>query len=173
MLRALNEICPTLALADDLVSICYGEVQLNKFLTTLKVQCSKYLFEVNKKKSAIVEVRLNGRQTLRTGEYMGYQFQENYKYLGVTFDSCINFKEELNIRKKKHKNLNKSLWLLQKKRLTGKAKLQVWHSLHRSKWSYACEVLMHASKDLRTWLKSKWYEASKSLLNIKAPVEAK
>jgi len=36
MLRALNEVCPTLALADDLVSICRGEDQLRELLRSLE-----------------------------------------------------------------------------------------------------------------------------------------
>ena len=171
MLRALNQVCPTLALADDLVGVCHGEVELNKFLTVLKQQCTERLFEVNKKKSAIVEVRLDGRQSSRTGEYLGYPFQESYKYLGVVFDSCLNFKEELSIRQSKFKQLNRQLWPLKQHSISGKAKLQVWHSLHRSKWSYAAEVLMGANEKFRKWLKSKWYDAARTLLGIKSLVE--
>jgi len=36
MLKAMNEIATTLALADDLVSVCYGEKQLEKLLTCLE-----------------------------------------------------------------------------------------------------------------------------------------
>lgn len=61
MLWKLNEITPTLALADDIVCVVYGHLRLTILLNTLNEECRKYQFEINKKKSAIMEIRKDRR----------------------------------------------------------------------------------------------------------------
>ena len=61
MLRALNEHCPTLALADDIICIVKGELKLHQLIVLLGEQCQERSFTVNKKKSAIMEIRLDKR----------------------------------------------------------------------------------------------------------------
>ena len=89
-----------------------------------------------------------------------------YKYLGVQIDASLKLDSTIRARKNTQSTLLKQHWLLKKRKLSGKAKLQVWHSLHRAKWSYAKEVLACVSKPVREWLKSSWYKATKTLLNI-------
>jgi len=166
MLRAMNEVCTTMALADDLVSVCYGEYELFKLLKTLERCCKERSFIVNKKKSAILEIRIDKKQKPRTGSLEGYPLVQSYKYLGVQIDDCLKFDVDIKERQKKQRNLDKQLWIIRSQKLSGKGQLQIWHSLHRAKWSYGAEVLTGVSKDFKEWLKRTWYRALKQLLGL-------
>lgn len=54
MIRNLNKITSTLALADDIVCLCKGELILNRVINALTTECQNFNFEINKKKSAIL-----------------------------------------------------------------------------------------------------------------------
>ena len=102
---------------------------------------------------------------------MGYPWATSYKYLGIMIDDRLNLCDDLDKRKKKSECLKRQLWLIQHQKLSGNAKLQIWHSLHRAKWSYGSEILASLSETYRTWLKSTWYRALKIILGIKQNVE--
>ena len=85
-------------------------------------------------------------------------------------DSCLNLKSDLDERKKRRKQLRRQLWLIRAHKLSGRARLQVWHALHRAKWSYAAELLTPVCKAFRAWLKSQWFQALKLVAGIKFPV---
>ena len=170
MLVELNKLCPTLALADDLVAVCDGLLQLNLFLTTLSRLCARWSFTVNKKKSAIMEVRKDGRQRLRTGSYLGYPFVDAYKYLGILIDTRLNFGPVRASRNEIRKNLRTKEWVLRKKQLSGRARLQLWHSLFHAKYAYAHELLSCVHRKTRAWIKNALYQSLKALLRIRKNV---
>jgi len=167
MLRALNAVCPTLALADDLVCFCRGEDTLRELIHTLEKSCNERSFEINKKKSAIMEIRTSKLQAPREGAIRGYPFQRTYKYLGVHFDDCLRFDVDIAERKKKQKKLSPQLWLLRTQKLSGKGRLQIWHSLHRSRWSYSAEIMTSFNYKFKLWLRQSWYQALKLLIGAK------
>ena len=116
MLRKLNETAPTLALADDLVAVCDGLFQLNQYLTKLEKLCEQYGFVVNKKKSAIMEVRKDHRQPGQGGVYHGgYPLVSNYKYLGLQVDTCLKWEVLMTSKKDVLKSLKQKQWILRKK----------------------------------------------------------
>ena len=69
-------------------------------------------------------------------------------------------------RKEIQRKLKGQSWILQKYKLSGGAKLQVWHALHRAKWAYVTEILACDSYKVRKWLKSSWYNALRMLFHI-------
>ena len=83
LLQELNKLCPTYALADDLAAVVPGLLRLHIFLHRLDKLCQANGFTVNRKKSAIMKVRTSKRQPLQRGSYMGFDFVDSYKYLGV------------------------------------------------------------------------------------------
>ena len=86
-------------------------------------------------------------------------------------DSALSFDQVLAAKKEVRAKLKKQLWVLRRHGLSARAKLQVWHSLHRARWSYAAELLACESTKLRRWLKQSWYQALQTLLGITARVE--
>ena len=119
MVQTLNDIAPTLALADDLVSVCYNEGQLYHLICTLERCCKERSFVINKKKSAIIEVRQDRRQPARTGFFKGYPFVDTYKYLGVHFDSCLKLCFDVAEKKSRQEALRRQQWLLTYGKITG------------------------------------------------------
>ena len=57
MLIELQEFSNTLALADDLVSECDGELMLSLTVTKLEKKCEKLGLRINKAKSGIMILR--------------------------------------------------------------------------------------------------------------------
>ena len=112
MLRRLNELCPTLALADDLVCIAKGNDKLDKLLRLLGDCCEERSFTINKKKSAIMEIRIDGRQSERKGSRLGFPFTSSYKYLGIQIDDCLKLDVDKKSREKKANQLKKQLWMI-------------------------------------------------------------
>ena len=84
----------------------------------------------------------------------------------MEIDSYLSYKSVISKRKEIQTSLKKQTWVLQKYKLSGNAKLQVWHSLHRAKWAYATEMLVCDSAEVRRWLKSAWYNALRTIFHV-------
>ena len=84
MLKELQANSHTLALADDLVSQCDGELQLNWTINLLEKKCKELGLTINKKKSGIMILRESQRQKFKDWKSCkGYPVVKMYKYLGI------------------------------------------------------------------------------------------
>ena len=64
--------------------------------------------------------------------------------------------------------LKKKMWLIQSSELAGKARIMLWHTLFKSRWSYGHQLLTTIDKKFREWVKSCYYEGIKTMFNIKS-----
>ena len=78
--------------------------------------------------------------------------------------------EDIEIRKLKQKDLRKKQWLLQKRNISGQAKMQLWFALFRSKYVYGSEILTTVSKSFKALLKQQMYSSIKFMFNIRSRV---
>ena len=74
MLGKLQQHSDTLALADDLVSHCDGELALYQTITILEQNCKKLGLQINKAKSAILILRDTQKQKFGWISYRGYRY---------------------------------------------------------------------------------------------------
>ena len=79
---------------------------------------------------------------------------DEYKYLGVKIHCTGRLTDDLKLRREKQIALDKKQWLLKIGTLNGATKLQLWHALYKSKWTYASEILSTRSKDFKDWIES-------------------
>ena len=92
--RELNEIGFTLAFADDIVILCEGELRLHKVLQIIKCWSIRNGIEINKKKSAIMTIRVDKRTVMNKMSHINnYPLLNSYKYLGVHIDDALQFKD--------------------------------------------------------------------------------
>ena len=75
--------------------------QLLKCIKLIDEWCSINKIDINRKKSRILILnkRINKNQT--QNEIEKYPIVKNYKYLGITLDEKLNFKDHFEITKKK------------------------------------------------------------------------
>ena len=84
---------------------------------------------------------------------MGYPIVSEYKYLGVLMKDDLTLKADLEKRKKTKGNLRKKLWLIRNSNLEGTARVQLWHTLFKARWTYAHQLLTTVSKQFKDWIK--------------------
>ena len=95
LLDKLNKFCPVYALADDLVAVCPSKSVLHRIIKELEAACRERCFVINKAKSAIMDVVINGKQPKESGHYQGYPYVRSYKYLGIHINGALNFQVDL------------------------------------------------------------------------------
>ena len=80
--------------ADDIVILAESEANLQKMLDAAAEWCSKWLLEINDKKSQIMHFRRKRNKRSDFNFSMGdsaLQYTENYEYLGVYFNEHLDF----------------------------------------------------------------------------------
>ena len=95
MLRALNVTSTTYALADDLICICKGDMELYRTVKTLNKFCKDLDLGINQSKSAILIVKhRNTKKETNPKSILGFPVLRSYKYLGVRIDDMLSFNTE-------------------------------------------------------------------------------
>ena len=104
------------ALADDIVVGAIGHLQLMAATKKINDHCRRLHLNVNKAKSGIMTIRVDGRQkhTYKGNEIFGYPVVTEYKYLGVMLDDCLNMRANRNYKQLKYDDLKKKEWILKK-----------------------------------------------------------
>ena len=96
MLTDLNRGNTCYAFADDLVVICKGRSNLDRAMNIIENWSPLNGIAINKAKSGIMCIKADRRTpNPLSREYRDYPMVDQYKYLGVTIDNCLNFKAEL------------------------------------------------------------------------------
>ena len=98
---------------------------------------------------------------------MGYPIVSEYKYLGVMIKDDLSMRADLAKRKKTKLNLRRKLWLIRNSNLAGTARVQLWHTLFKSRWTYAHQLLSSVNKQFKDWLKQTHYEGLINLFNMR------
>ena len=113
MLEKLQQFSKTLALADDLVSECKGELMLSLTINMLEKNCKELGLRINKAKSGIMILRESQRQKFSGwNNYMGYPIVKTYKYLGIRMQDDGKLGTDLAHRKEIKQSLKKKMWLI-------------------------------------------------------------
>ena len=94
----MDSIC--YAFADDLVIVAKGTRELNLAIDKVENWSGMNGIDINKAKSGIMQLRADRRtpNPMMT-VFREYPIIEQYKYLGVILDNCLNLKFELHRKK--------------------------------------------------------------------------
>ena len=81
------------ALADDIVVAAIGQMDIQRAMLILKNECIRLDLSINKKKSGLMIIRNDIRQSTlsKAKRYGGYPIVNKYTYLGVTIDCTGRF----------------------------------------------------------------------------------
>ena len=84
----LKELEPTTisrhAYADDLAIVCYDQFQLEKSIKTIQDWCTRTKMALNKAKSGILVIRVDGRtRQIKRKDFAGIPVVNSYTYLGL------------------------------------------------------------------------------------------
>ena len=90
-----------LAYADDLVFFVKGKANLTAALRAVEKWTTGHNMETNKSKSGIMKLRLLHDPKPKQTECNGYPYVDEYKYLGITFNSAMTTRLETGRRKVK------------------------------------------------------------------------
>jgi len=83
------------AFADDLAIVGLTNKKLKQAMNITEEWTQANQMTINKKKSAIIYHRINGKKLKKRREYHGYPIVSEYKYLGVVIDNKLSYKQHL------------------------------------------------------------------------------
>lgn len=131
---------------------------------------SEYRIEVNKSKSAIIQVRVDKRTPgYNLGDFHSIKYSTSYRYLGVRISDDLNIEENLDGMAQHERNLNRIKWIIEQenRQLDGAPKYHLFQGLFRSKVSYAINLMTSMDKQSLKWLEGYWYRSLKLLTGFK------
>lgn len=124
--------------------------------------------QINKKKSAILQIRIDKRTPNDEDEYIqGYPLKQEYKYLGIQIQEDLKLKADVEKRKQQEQSLKKQMWLIKNFTYNNRTKYHLWQTLFKSKLWYQTINLSIRFPEMERWAVSYMYRIAKTLLNIK------
>ena len=97
-----------LAYADDICIACQSKADLERSLSTIDKWCKTHAMQLNKAKSGIIAVRLDGRTRAGTETLINQiRLVKRYKYLGVEVDEFLRLKAVKKDDKYSHRTMMK------------------------------------------------------------------
>ena len=115
-------------------------------------------------------LRESQRQKHKINMIKGYPLVTTYKYLGVHMRNDGKLKDDMKYRRDVKNKIQQKMWILNNQSLEGKAKVQLWEALFRSRWAYAHQLLTTIDKNFAEWVKKQHYQGIKTLLKTRLRV---
>ena len=100
-------------------------------------------------------------------EYRNYPMVDEYKYLGVMIDNCLNLKSEMHKKKQMEISLKSSMNRLSYTKLDKAAKYHVWQALFKSRVWYSIILTTRLNAQMKKWTQSFLYRSLKQITGLK------
>jgi hypothetical protein len=150
------------------VSVAKGERSLYKTIEILERNCKALGLSINKAKSGIMIVKRSQRERHTDwNNRMGYPIVSNYKYLGVMMLDDGTLRQDLEKRKKTQLHMESKMWLIRNSNLNGMTRVQLWHTIFKSRWSYAHQLLCTVCPKFAERIKSTHYQGMLAIMGMK------
>ena len=116
------------AYADDLAANGFTKEKLLKAIEIVERWAENNKMKINKKKSGVIfhmKKAKKNRSNINS-EVKGYPIKKEYKYLGITIDSCMNYEKHLELIEEKIKKGMKIINIMKWKKVNNWKLFHIW-----------------------------------------------
>ena len=150
-----------------MVIVAKGEFHLQQVINITERWSARNGIEVNKAKSGIMVVRKDRRTPNPIQRsYRGYPLVDQYKYLGVLIDNCLNLQMEVQKKKQIERQLVTQQRRMAYMKLDQPSRYHVWQALFKSRTWYSIVLTSRLADKLQSWAKGYLYRSIKALMGV-------